>query len=102
VEDHRYFIGKSQDGYLPLVKGWIKAHAKSKDFTEKRNHAFVRFVLAKNFFVDKEDRLYTHTINSHWRWPSWHRECTDTNEMVVWTEDVQTRCNMNIYVCNNP
>jgi len=61
-EDHRSFIGKSQDEFLLLLRDWLKNPIKIDGFSDKKYHAFVRFI--KSFFLDKENRLYWWSIDS--------------------------------------
>jgi len=57
------FVGKSQDEWLPLIRGWLKHPLQRPEgLTDKQYLLFTRF--AKGFFVDKEGRLYRRSIDS--------------------------------------
>jgi len=62
------FVGKSQDEWLPLIRGWLKNPVQRPEgLMDKQYLSFTRF--GKGFFVDKENRLYRRSIDSHW-WSS--------------------------------
>jgi len=57
------FVGKSQDEWLLLVRGWLKNPVQRPEgLMDKQYVSFMRF--AKGFFVDKENRLYRRNIDS--------------------------------------
>ena len=63
-EEGHSFVGKSQDEWLPLIRGWLKNPVQRPEgLTDKQYLLFTRFV--KGFFVDKENRLYRRSIDSH-------------------------------------
>ena len=55
-EDHRSFVGKSQDEFLLLLRGWLRNPIKFEGFSDKKYHAFVRFT--KSFFLDHFSHPY--------------------------------------------
>ena len=58
------FVGKSQDEWLLLIRGWLKNPVQRPEgLTDKQYLSFTRF--AKGFFVDEENTLYRRSIESH-------------------------------------
>jgi len=63
-EEGRSFVGKSQDEWLPLIRCWLKNPVQRPDgLMDKQYLLFTRF--AKGFSIDKENRLYRRSIDSH-------------------------------------
>ena len=55
-EEGRSFVGKSQDEWLLLIRGWLKNPLQRPEgLTDKQYLSFTRF--AKGFFVDKENTV---------------------------------------------
>ena len=63
-EEGHSLLEKAHGGYLLLVRTWLKnLNIRPEGFTDKQYLSFTRF--AEGFFVDKEDRLYRRSIDSH-------------------------------------
>lgn len=60
-ESKRTHTAKAQDDNLPLIKIWLKDHARPKGLDDKEYAKFAR--QASNFFLDKEGRLYRRGID---------------------------------------